>query len=64
MLGFEDEETHMADSSGYPNTEDDTSVPRRGLSRWQKVVGIIGLAIILLFVVVQVIGIGGGIGDH
>ena len=55
----------MADSTPYPDTG---AGPGResptGISRWQKVVGIIGLVLVLLFVlfvVLQVTGVGGGL---
>ncbi|MBA3388730.1 MAG: hypothetical protein H0U02_05100 [Rubrobacter sp.] len=57
----------MADPPCYPDTGDDTSVkPDRGLAtgtpRWVKVFGIIAIVLVLLFVVIQFTGVGGGHG--
>jgi hypothetical protein len=63
----------MTDQPRHPDsnadTRDDTGVePDRGkttgLARWQKVIGIIVLVLILVFVILQVTGVGGGLGDH
>jgi hypothetical protein len=35
-----------------------------GTSRWQKVVGIIALVLVLLFVISRIAGVGGGLGQH
>lgn len=61
----------MADPPAYPNPGDDTDVgPHRGsppgMPRWVKVPGIIVGALVLLFVILQLLGVGGehGPGMH
>lgn len=70
----------MADSTSHSETGDDRTGPDHGsgpgtsrrlkagilsrISRWQKVVGLIAVLLVLLFVVWQLTGVGGGLGDH
>lgn len=59
----------MPDRSGWADTDDDTGVePDRGsrprISRWQKVVGIVFLVVVLMFVILRLAGVGGGFGRH
>jgi hypothetical protein len=63
--------THMTDPSSYLDTDDAAAGPDRGSSaathrtpRWVKVFGIIVLALVLVFVILQLTGVapdhGGG----
>ncbi|MGH3133937.1 MAG: hypothetical protein ACRDNY_09415 [Gaiellaceae bacterium] len=54
----------MADPPPYPDGDDDTGGPdlEPPTPRWVKVFGIVAVALILLFVVLQLAGVGGGHG--
>jgi hypothetical protein len=61
----------MADQSGQPDTDDDTNVRpdhelSSGVPRWVKVVGVIVAVLVLLFIILQLAGVGGehGPGRH
>ena len=65
------EDTHMADSRRYPDSKGDTSDDTRvrppadrppSTPRWVKVFGIIAIILLLIFVVIQLTGVGGGHG--
>jgi hypothetical protein len=49
----------MADLPPYPDSNDDTG-GGTGTPRWVKVFGIIAIVLVLLFVVIQFTGVGGG----
>jgi hypothetical protein len=58
----------MADPPPYPDTHEDTGVRRArrattGSSRWQKVVGIIGLVVVVLAIGIVLFRVGFA-GDH
>ena len=51
----------MADQPPYPDSNGDTGV-EPGTPRWVKVLGLIALALLLLFVILHLTG--GGFGGH
>ncbi|MQB02020.1 MAG: hypothetical protein GEU78_17455 [Actinobacteria bacterium] len=59
----------MADPPRHPDTGDDTGVEpdsgaTTGTPRWQKVVGLIGLLVVLLVAIMLVVGGGHGPARH